>query len=276
MRIILNTLLISLFSLSLSACDGLDFDSLNDTVDEDRRFTRSELAFNVIFSSLLLNDSGFSTNRDGFIVLFNSSADLDEIELRNGNDDSVLVGNYPWTIVNDVLQVTYPNGSTCTSTKTSETTTQYTATSRCDGGEPNIDRISNTLNIPIAFDDEDLEGRSIIIENDDDDQIIEFFSNGNFEIRDLDVNGDEITNTIETGTYGESADFNNVVILDNLDTGQSNLLVLLDGSLSSGTMLQLDYTDITRDTLKEVRIYTIDSNNQWDTDSLYDDINIDN
>ncbi len=151
---------------------------------------------------------------------------------------------------------------------------RITATNVCDGGEPNNDRIRNTLNIPVSFDDEDLEGFSITIESDDEDQRIEFFSNGNFEIRDLDVNGDEVDGSVEIGTYADST-LNNVVTLDNPDTGEYSLLVLLDGSLSSGTMLQLDYTDITRDTLKEVRIYTIDSNNQWDTDSLYDVIKTD-
>ena len=274
MRIILNILIITFLSLNLGACDGLDFDSVTDPVDESKTFTRSELAFNVVFSSLLLNDSGFSTNRDGFIVLFNSSSDLDEIELRDSDNDDALVGNYPWTIVDNELQVIYPNGITCTSTKTSETSSEYTATNVCDGGEPNNDRIRNTLNIPVSFDDEDLEGFSITIESDDEDQRIEFFSNGNFEIRDLDVNGDEIDGSVEIGTYADST-LNNVVTLDNPDTGEYSLLVLLDGSLSSGTMLQLDYTDITRDTLKEVRIYTIDSNNQWDTDSLYDVIKTD-
>ncbi len=124
MRIILNILIITFLSLNLGACDGLDFDSVTDPVDESKTFTRSELAFNVVFSSLLLNDSGFSTNRDGFIVLFNSSSDLDEIELRDSDNDDALVGNYAWTIVDNELQVTYPNGITCTSTKTSETSSE--------------------------------------------------------------------------------------------------------------------------------------------------------
>jgi len=276
MRIILKTLLISLFSLSLISCDGLDIDSLDDSASEDRRFTRSELAFNVVFSSLLLNDSGFSTSRDGFIALFKSTSELDEIEFRHTDNDSALVGTYSWTIVNNDLQVTYPNGITCTSTKTSETSSQYTATSSCDGGEPNNDRISNTLNIPIPFDEDDLKGRSIAIENDDDDKRIEFFSNGNFEIRDLDSNGNEISGSTESGIYEEITDLNNVIALNNTSSGESSLLVLLEGSMSLGTMLELRYTNTTRDTLKEARIYSIDSNTEWDTDSIYDDIEIDN
>jgi len=275
MRIILNILLLGLFSFSLSACDGFNFDSLNDTDDADRRFTRSELAFNVVFSSLLLNDSGFSTNRDGFIVLFSSSSNLDEIKLDDSDNDSALVGNYPWTIVNNELQVTYPNGVTCTSRKISKTSSQYIASNRCDGGEPNNDRISNTLNIPIAFNEDNLKSLSITIENDDEDQRFEFFSNGNFEIRDLDSNGDEIAGTTEIGVYEDSTDLNNVVTLNNTVSGESSLLVLLEGSLDLGTMLELRYTDITRNTLKEVRIYTIDTNTKWDTDSIYDDIEID-
>ena len=275
MRTNFKSVLIILFSISLSACEGFDFDSDVGSSSPDHTFTRSELAFNVLFSSILLNDSGLISNRDGFIVLFNSSADLDEIELRDNDNDDVLVGNYAWTIVNDELQVTYPGGITCTSTKTSDTSTQYTATSTCDGGEPDNDRITSTLNKPITFDEDDLSSRTVNIDNGSDDKRIDFFSNGTFEITDLDSNGDEVSSTTKSGVFNNS-DFNNVVKLVNSDsiTDEYSLLVLLEGSLTTGTMLHLRYTAST-DTLNEVLIYTIDTNNRWDMDSLYDTIKID-
>ena len=139
MRIILSFLLL----FGLVACDGFDIDAVDDSASSDKQFSKAELAYNILFSSTLLNNSGFN-NRDGFIILFDTSATLDQIGLQISSDDNALAGNYPWTIVNDKLQVSYPNGVTCTSTKTSETTLQFTASSSCSGGEPENDHIRNT------------------------------------------------------------------------------------------------------------------------------------
>lgn len=279
MRIYLQTLSFIFFSISLSACDGLDLDSVNSTSSEDSEFTASELAFNVVYSSLLLADNSFIDTSDGFIVLFNSSSDLDQIKLRdNNNEDDVLVGNYAWTIDDDELLVTYPDGVTCTSTKTSDTTLEYTASADCDGDDPDNDSIEGTLNVPNSFDSEDLESQSITIENDDDDddsQTIDFFSNGTFEVTDLDSDGDDISGTTEVGVYAESNDLSDVVRLDNTTTGEYSLLILLDGSLSIGTLLELRYSDQATNTLEEVRIYSIDSISEWNVESLYDDISTD-
>ena len=276
MTIFFKVFFISLISMTLIACDGFEIESENGTSDPEKTFTRSELAFNVLFSSLLLNDSGLSNNRDGFIVLFKSTADLDEIELRNNDDNDALVGNYAWTIENDKLQVTYPNGVTCTSTKTAESGLEYTASNICDGGEPNNDRISNTLNKPAVFDKDNLSPSTIYIEDGDNDQRIDFYANDSFEITHLDSNGDDIANTTEVGTYDDSDIYNNVVKLDNADSNadEYRLLALLEGSLSSGTMLQLRYTKSTN-VLKDIHIFTIDTSNRWDVDSVYDNISID-
>ena len=116
MRIILLVLL----SFSLVSCDGFDFDSATDgNTSPERSFSRAELAFNIIYSSDLLNNTGIN-NRDGYIVLFDSSSELQEIELRVNDDDNAVIGNYDWKIDDNRLEVTYANGTVCTSTKTSE------------------------------------------------------------------------------------------------------------------------------------------------------------
>ena len=262
----------------LIGCDGLDIDTVNSGGDGEssEEFTSAELAFNVVFSSTVLNDTGFN-NRDGFVVLFNNTSDLDQISLRVDNDDNALVGNYEWLIVNDELQVTYPNGVTCTSDQTSETDLQSTATSSCSGGEPNSDQINGTLIRALVFDDEELETRSITIENEDDDRRIDFFSNGTFEVTDIDSDGDEIPATTQAGTFGDHAELNNVVQLSNPASDESSLLVLLQGSLDGGTILELRYSSSTlpsAGTLNEVLIHEIDDNDEWDAVSRYEDIDV--
>lgn len=280
MRIILSTFIITLLSISLSACDGLNVDSTNPTDDNstDQRFTRAELTTNVIFSSSLLSDNGLNSNRDGFIVLFNSSAELDEIELAENDNDVALFGSYTWDINDDDLVVTYPNGAVCDTSKTSETSTVYETNARCEGGEPNNARIENTINRSLLLEEENFEGLSIVIDNEDNsnnDQRIDFLSNGTAELRELDDDGDEIAASLETATFQDSAIFNNAIALENANSGFFSLFVLMQGTLNSGTMLEVKYTDSTLLALQEVRIYEIGDNNLWETDSLYDEINVD-
>ena len=274
-----------ILSLGLASCGGdLDFDSIDSSSDSsessDQIFTRAELAFTILFSSLVLNDSDDSdeNGEDGFIVLFNTTSDLDEIELRaNGDDDNALIGNYPWDIVDDELQVTYPDGVICTSEKTAETNSEITASNSCDGGEPNIDRIRDTLLRPIFLDDDDISTRNIRINNDDNDDGVEidFLNDGTYEITDIDSDGDRVAGTTVVGIYSNSSDFPDAIRLDTVETGEFSLLILLEGSLDLGTMLELRYTTTTlTDTLNEVLIYSIDDN-QWDTNNAYDDIDID-
>lgn len=269
--------LLLFLSFSLIACDGLDLDAIDDDASDANNFTSTELAFNVLFSSLLLTDSGLTTNRDGFIVLFNSASDLDEIQLSPTSDDA-LSGNYPWVIDDDELQVTYPDGITCNSDKTDETSLQYTATSTCDGGTPNNDEIEGTLVRSLSFDADDLNEFTIDIDNDDNDEDIrlEFFSNGTFATTELNSDGDPDTSTTQLGIYEDSDIFTNVVRVDNMDlsTDEYSLFVLLNGSLNLGSILELRYTESTAE-LNRVTIYSINDEDDWETESFYDDIEID-
>lgn len=269
MRLTLTTLLITFI---LTGCDGLDFDSLEDS--ENSTFTSPELAFNVIFSSDLL-DNVTSTNNDGFIVLFNSSSELEEIQLSPTSDDA-LVGEYEWDVIDEELQVTYANDSICTTNKTENSTVEYTATSDCENGTPENDEIEGTIMTALSFDADDLNSFSIDIDNADyeDDVRLEFFTNGNFEITELDSDGDPITSTTQLGTY-EDSNLTNVVKVDNLheDSDEYRLFILLSGSLNQGKILELRYTDA--DELETVVIYDIKDDNEWEAVSYYDDISID-
>ena len=267
--------LILIFSFFLVSCDGFDINSTDNlSEDSDQVFTRPELAFNVLFSSLILNDSGFN-NREGFVVLFDDTANLTEIELRTNDDDSALIGTYPWTISNDKLQVTYPNSVVCTSTKTSETASQYRATSSCSGGEPANSQIRNTLIIPSNLDVDDLSGESFTVDNENDDFRLEFFIGGALEIVDIDSDGDEIPSTRVIGEYTDSMVFTNKVVrLDLPTTDEHRLLFRLNGSLNSGLLMDLRFTT-SSNTLKSVYIYNTGENDNWDTESVYDDIRFD-
>ena len=271
----MRNILIVFLSFFLVSCDGFDINSTDNlSEDSDQVFTRPELAFNVLFSSLILNDSGFN-NREGFVVLFDDTANLTEIELRSNDDDSALIGTYPWTISNDKLQVTYPGSVVCTSTKTSETASQYRASSSCSGGEPANAQIRNTLIIPSNLDEDDLSGNSYTIDNEDNDFRMNFFSNGTLDIVDLDSDGDEISSTSVVGTYMDSNVYTNLVVrLDLPLTGEHRLLFRLNGSLNSGTLMELRFIT-SSNTLKSVYIYNTGENNNWDTESVYDDIRFD-
>jgi len=267
---------ITILSIFLIACDGLDIESIDNTPN-DLTFSSSELNQSVLFSPLLLSNSGLNESRDGFIALFESTSELNQIEFRSANiDGRILVGDYDWSIVDDRLQVSYPNNVVCTSRKTSESGSELNASSTCDGGDPANDRIQGNLRKPVTFNDNSLATRTITIDSDDSGEKIEFMSDGNFEITQLDSSGNELSTTTESGTYNEASGFNNVVKVDNLDdnSNEYRLLILLDGSLSSGTILELRYIESTS-ALEEARIYIINADNQWRTNSLYDVINND-
>ena len=118
-----------------------------------------------------------------------------------------------------------------------KTSSEYTATASCDGSEPNNARIQNTLLKPNPFDEDNLSGRTITIDNSDNDLRIDFFTNGTFETIDLNDDGDEIVNTIKSGTYADST-FNDAVRFNFDGSENYSLFVLLDGSLSSGVMFR--------------------------------------
>ena len=272
--------LILIFSFFLVSCDGFDINSTDNlSEDSDQVFSSPELSFGIRYSSLILNDSGFN-NREGFIVLFDSTEDLTEIELRSNDDDSALVGTYPWEIDDDKLVVTYPNGVQCTSTKTSEISSQIEANSSCSGGQPRNAQIRNTLIEPNLLDVDNLSNKSITIENENDDYRINFFSNGDVNIIDIDSDGDEVPSTKVDGRYENSNVYNNIAINIQLeDSNETRLLILLNGGLNSGTVMELRFTTTTLPTatsiLNSVYIHSTGENDNWDTESVYDDIRFD-
>ena len=81
---------------------------------------------------------------------------------------------------------------------------------------------------------------------------------------------------MKTGYY-ELYDLTNVVRLNytNINTKEYSLLVLLEGSISSGVMIDLRYNS-DDDTLKNIRIYEVQSSESWFVDDLYDSITLDN
>lgn len=267
--------LLVLLSFCLVSCDGIDIESTeNTTEDTDQTFTRPELAFNVLFSSLILNDSGIS-NREGFIVLFDNTAMLTQIRLRSNDNDSAVIGTYPWVISNNKLQVTYPNNIVCTSSKTSETSSQYRATSSCSGGEPTNAQIKNTLIKSPSLNEDNFSREAFTINNGNDDFRMNFFSDGRIEIVELNSAGNEISSSTVTGTFEDSDVYKNLAVkLDLPSEDEYRLLFRLNGSLNSGTLLELRFTTTT-DKLKSVYIYNAGDNNRWDVESVYDDIRFD-
>jgi len=273
----IQILVIIFLSLSLIACDGLDFESIDATPDE-LNFSSAELNKGILFSQLLLRNSGTNDTRDGFIALFKSASALDEIEFRSADTDGrILIGDYAWDIVNERLQVSYPNNVICTSRKTSESGSELNVTATCDNGDPANDRIQGNLRKPVTFNNNSLATRTVVIDSDDSGEKIEFMSNGNFEITQLDTLGNEIPSTTESGTYNNASNLNNVVRVDNMDenSDEYRLLILLDGNLTSGTILELNYIE-SSNLLDEARIYIIKADNRWGTNSFYSNIFTDN
>jgi hypothetical protein len=255
----------ALFSLILVACDGLQYDD-----SSTLSFTSAELSNKVLFSSILLNRDA----ENGFVVLFNSSSELDEIELGSSATKEALYGEYGWTIVNDKLQVTYPSAITCTSTKQEENTIQLEVTAACEGGTPTNAIIQDTLLSPLSFSTSSLSGRTVTISIDVTEEVIDFNTDGTFLLTKKDENGD--VSSSENGVY-ELSDLTNVVRLNYTDINppEYSLLMLLEGSISSGVMLDLRHNS-DDDTLQTVRIYTIQANDSWLVDDLYDSITLDN
>ena len=163
-------------------------------------------------------------------------------------------------------------GIICTTTKTSDSTTEYTANGDCDGDNPTNEIIRGSIYTPDSLDSEDFQQQAIDVgdEDDDDDfQELSFFSNGNVEI--VDSSGTRI------GTY-DDAELTNVVRIDfdDVATTEYRLFIMLDGSLANGTIMELRYADSVTNTLDEVFIYEIESTGQWEINSHYDNITEDN
>jgi hypothetical protein len=260
----MRVIIIALFSLLLVACDGLKYDESSTLT-----FTSDELTNKVLFSSILLNRDA----ENAFVILFNSS-ELEEIELGSSASKAALYGQYDWTIVNDKLQVTYPSAITCTSTKQEENNLELEVTATCDGGAPANAIIQDTLLNTLAFNTSSLSGRTVTISVDGTEEVIAFNTDGTFLLTKNDENGDFISS--ENGVY-ELSGLTNVVRVNytGITTQEYSLLVLLEGSISSGVMLDLRYNS-DDDTLKTVRIYAVQSSESWFVDDLYNSITLDN
>ena len=261
----MRAIIIALFSLLLLACDGLKYDESSTLT-----FTSDELTNKVLFSSTLLNRDA----ENAFVILFNSSSKLEEIELGSSASKVALYGEYDWTIANDKLQVTYPSAITCTSTKEEENNLELEVTATCEGGIPANAIIQDTLLNSITFNTSSLSGRSVTISVNGVEEVIAFNADGTFLFTKKDENG--VVTSSENGVY-ELYGLTNVVRLNytNINTKEYSLLVLLEGSISSGVMLDLRYNS-DDDTLKTVRIYDVQSSESWFLDDLYDSITLDN
>jgi hypothetical protein len=224
----------------------------------------------VLFSSTLLNRDA----ENGFIVLFNSSSKLDEIEIGSSTTKEALYGEYDWTIANDKLQVTYPLSITCTSTKEEVNNLEIEVAAACEGGTPSIALIAGTLLSPLSFSTTSLSGRTVTINIEGSEEIIDFNSDSSFLLTKKDENG--IVTSSENGVY-ELTDFRNIVRLNytDINTREYSFLVLLQGTLSNGVVIDLRYNS-DDDSLQTVRIYTTQANDLWLVDNLYDSITLDN
>jgi hypothetical protein len=223
-----------------------------------------------LFSSTLLNRDP----EDGFVILFNSSSELVEIELGSSASQQALYGEYDWTIANDKLQVTYPSSVTCTSTKEEENNLEIEVTASCSGGTPAVAIIRDTLQRPLSLSTSSLSGSTVTITIDDTEEIFDFNADGSFLLSKKDENGSTVST--ENGVY-EASDLTNVVRLNytNVNTEEYSLFVLLQGTISNGVLLDLRFSS-NDDSLQTVRIYEIQSSDAWLLDDHYDSITLDN
>lgn len=264
--------------MQLAGCDGFDInatDNVSTNTAGTKKFTRTELAFNALFSSQILTKNGLSSTREGYIALFKNTAELEQIKLRSNDSDSALVGTYAWTISNDKLQVTYPSAVICTSTKTAESASQYNASASCSGGSPNNAKISNTLIKAISLNKGNFSGSTITFDNGDDDFAYKFFTNGSVEITGLNNDGDEISSTTKTGIFKNSEVYPNIAVDLEIPEDKENkrTFFLIAGGVNSGVLIELRYK--LPSTLNAVYLYEAKTSAVWKTISVYDDIRSD-
>lgn len=255
-----------IISLALIACDGTETAS-NPSTSTELDFTSSELSRKILFSEEVLQ----SNIQDGFILKFDETT-LQETGSISSNDNTGLFGEYDWEIVNDKLQVTYPSSVTCTTTKTEEESLEYNSESSCSGGTPENNIITGRLIKPLSFNKSSLTNSTITIElGADKEEILEFNSDGSTFLFTARNNG--VDSSPENGTFN-SAIYTNTVRLNYTNDGEYSLLVLLDGSLTNGLLLDLRYESDTDD-LNRVRIYSINSNDVWQLEETFDSIRTD-
>jgi len=253
-------------SLVLIACDGTETAS-NPSTSTELDFISSELSETILFSEEILERN----IQDGFILKFDETT-LQEAGSISSNDNTAVFGEYDWDIVNNKLQVTYPSSVICTTTKTEDESLEYDSESSCSGGSPVNNIISGRLIKPISFSKSSLTNSTITIElGDDKEEILDFSSDGStflFTERDSGVDSSP-----ENGTFN-SALYTNTVRLNYTDNVEYSLLVLLDGSLSNGLLLDLRY-DSDDDKLNRIRIYSIHTNDVWELEETFDSISTD-
>lgn len=256
-----------MISLLLAACDGITVDETsfgNDT----KRFTSTELTEKVFFSEKVRERNV----QNGFILLFKDSSNVEEIGFVLNSDTRALDGQYSWDIVNDKLQLTYPSSIVCTSEKEDDDNQKLTVKNAvCTGGSPTNAKIQGIIYKAISLTSSSLSGRTVTIEIEGNQEVLDFNSDGSFL---LTKKENELSISTENGVYKDSV-YTNVVRLEFPDSNEYALLILMEGSLSSGQLLDLRY-NLADNKLQAVRIYAIGTNDVWKVDDLFSAINTDN
>lgn len=256
-----------LISLMLIACEGTETAS-DPSSSTDLDFTSAELSEKMLFSEEIVR----SNIQDGFILRIDDTT-LQQHGSISSNDNTALSGEYDWVIVNDELQVTYPSSVVCTTTKkTEEDNLEFETEGVCTGGTPSNNKIDGRLIKPASFSKSSLTNSTITIElgnlGDNKQEILEFSSDGSsflFTERD---NG--VDSSPENGTF-KSAIYTNTVRLNYTSENEYSLLVLLNGTLSNGLLLDLRYGS-DDDKLNQIRIYKIETNSVWQLFELFDSV----
>jgi len=245
-------------SIFIIACDGYEYDDSdsdgNDGSDTSLKFTSAELEKKILFSEVIQD----SNVVNGFILRFVNSSEIEQIFIKE--TDKILSGDYDWTIANDKLQVTYPSGIVCTTTKIKDDNLKYETTGSCNSNPLNNAKIEDDLIRPFSFVTADLTDDEITIDlGNNQEEVLKFNSDGTtFSLTNID-NGQ--ASNPENGTFASSS-FTNVVRLNFPNDSLYRLLILVENSLTDGTLVELQYNSTGTELLKRVRFYS-SSNNEW-------------
>lgn len=247
-------------SVCLVACDGYEYDNSDSGSggdggsDAELKFTVAELESKILFSEVIQDSDVVG----GYILRFINSSELEQVFIKETN--SVLSGDYDWTIANDKLQVTYPAGIVCTTTKTNDNNLKYETTGSCTSDTKNNATIEDDLIRPLAFKTSDLTNDEITIDlGNNQEEVLNFDNNGtSFSLTKKD-NGQALNP--ENGTMSTSL-FTNVVRLSFPSDSTYLLLILVEDSLTDGTLVELQY-GTSDDKLSRVRVYS-SSNDEWE------------
>jgi hypothetical protein len=262
-----------LISFLLISCQGLDLDTSTDNdADTDLKFVIADLTNKILFSDELLQRD----IKDGFILRIDAlGSNLKEIAFINNNANEAIFGNYAWELVNDELQVSYPNSVTCTTTKIEEPDNfKFDSKVSCTSGALNNARIEGELIKPISLRFSAFSDKTITIE----------LENGDMEVLAFDTDSDGTFTFTENGGAPQNGEFKqsayeNVVRIEYSDSNDSeySLFILLNGSITDGTLLDLRFNggSENKDDLNRVRIYSLSGDN-WTLEEERDAISEDN